>query len=173
MLIQRNSTSGLVSVVPRPVSVAAPAILLTSSHYPTPAALSRRSSGSMFVRPAFAKSFAREVTRPTTKPPRSWSRSRAQPAQNRNRSGMFQYTRRGLIGREYITFHPSVLCVLIHGFPSFSVPRVASSSAATGKHWHLAFVSRSSAHKGGSDGNSMHDADTTLSSSTTHMVNRL
>ena len=36
MLMEKNSTSGFASAVLRPVNVAAPAILPTSSLYPTP-----------------------------------------------------------------------------------------------------------------------------------------
>jgi len=168
MLIEKNSTSGPASAVLPPVSVAAPAILPTSSLYPTPAALSRRSSTSGFVRPASAKSSAREATRPTMKPLRLWSTSPAQSAQNPSRNAMFQFPKRRLTGREYSLSSVRPF-VLTHRFlPPLSVPRVASSSAAIGKHLHSAFDFRSSAHRGGSDGNSMRDSGAILSSSTNY-----
>jgi hypothetical protein len=68
---------------------------------------------------------------------------------------------RRLTGREYSLSSFRPLFTLTNALPPFSVPHVASSSAAIGKHSHSASVSRSSAHRGGSDGNSMHDPDTT------------
>jgi hypothetical protein len=142
MLIEKNSTNALASEAPLPASVAAPAILPTSSHYHTPAVLSRRSSRSVSARVASIRSSAQEVTLPTTRPPRSWSRSRARSPRNpsRSRSSMFRYAQK----------RPSGL------------PHVASSSAAIGKHLHSVFVSRSSAHKGGSDASSVLDTDIPL-----------
>ena len=84
---------------------------------------------------------------------------------------MFQYTRRWLTGREYSLSSFRPLISLMDCLPLL-VQRVASSSAAIGKRSHLAFVSRSSAHRGGLDEKSMRDTDTTQSSST-NMVNCL
>jgi hypothetical protein len=60
---------------------------------------------------------------------------------------------------------------LTHDVPPFPVPRVASSSAVTGKHSPSVSVSRSSARRGGSDANSVLNPDvTTLTPSADHCL---